>query len=361
MILNKEIDSIGATTNASTSKNFTCYYLKLPSVNVEQGIKILKEMVFHSILDSRELEKEKEVVLEEMNKSFDDSQDLIEDLLPFYLFKDSPLSHFIIGKKEIIKNIKRADLLKFYKKHYTPENSILVISGNFHNNLEKRLPKLINFNSNKKQILHNYDLYCIKKEMKIISKYREHSQITLGIAFPIFNYFDKRKYCLDILVSYLDGHLTSKLWVELREKNPLVYDADASYELFEEGGIFEFVYSLDKKNVFKSINIIKNIMEDIKDGKIKEEEFKLFQKNLILHLDIEQENSSEICHFFGEQLLLSDKINDFNDVAKEYANCTLEDIIELAKYIFDYQKMIVVQLGDINKKTFESRVKKIFN
>ena len=91
MILNKKIDSLGAHTNASTDKNYTCYYLKLPSENILEGIKVLKEMVYDSKLDTKELEKEKEVVIEEMNKTFDDSEDYINDLIPEYLFKGNSI------------------------------------------------------------------------------------------------------------------------------------------------------------------------------------------------------------------------------------------------------------------------------
>ena len=368
--LNKKIDNLSATTNASTGKNFTCYFLKLPAINTEEGIELLKEMVFFSILNNTELEKEKDVVLEEMNKSFDDSEDFIDDLLPYHIFKGTNLEHYIIGKKDIINNMKRKDIMKFYKKYYIPSNCILVISGNFEKSLESKLPKLLNLETNIKHsnpikhsnsINHIYELCCYSKKMRIISDYRENFQITLGIAFPLFNYYDKRKYCLEILIAYLDGFLTSKLWLELREKNPLVYGTNASYELLEEGGIFQIVYSLEKRNVYKSLELVYKILEQLKKKKIKEEEFKMFQKNVIFNLDLEREDTSEICHFYGEQYLFNEKnVLTYEEVKKEYMKCTIEDIYDLSKFIFDYNKMVVIQMGDINKKTFEKKVKKIF-
>jgi len=364
--LNRKIDSLSATTNASTGKNFTCYFLKLPSINTEEGIELLKEMVFFSILNNTELEKEKDVVIEEMNKSFDDSEEFIEDLLPSHIFKGTNLEHYIIGERDIINNMERKDIMKFYKKYYIPSNCTLVISGNFDKNLEIKLPKLLNFEipgnsvKNSNSVNHNYELCCYSKKMRVISDYRENYQITLGVAFPLFNYYDKRKYCLEILIAYLDGFLTSKLWLELREKNPLVYDTDASYELFEEGGIFQIVYSLEKRNVYKSLELVYKILEQLKKKKIKEEEFKMFQKNVIFNLDLQREDTSEICHFYGEQYLFNeDNVLTYEEVKKEYMKCTTDDIYDLVKFI-DYNKMVVIQMGDMNKKTFEKKVKKIF-
>ena len=237
IILNKEIDNLTGTTNASTGKNFTNYYIKLPTDNLQKGLIVLKEMVFESIIETKEFIKEKDVVIEEMNKTFDDSESFIEDVLPYYLFKSHDLEHYIIGSKKSIKEMKRNDIIKFYKKYYIPSNCLLIISGNFKNEIENDIPKIFNIKNND-EISHIYEPYNFNHQMKIISNYREHFQITIGIAFPLFNCYDNRKYCLDILMAYLDGNMTSQLWINLREKNPLVYHSDAEYELFEEGGIF---------------------------------------------------------------------------------------------------------------------------
>lgn len=358
--LNKKIDSITGFTNASTAKNYTNYFLKLPFTNLEEGLDLLKEMVFCSLLNLKELEKEKDVVLEEMNKTFDDSEDFIEDLLPYYIFKDSNLSHYILGNKEIIKNMKRKDILKFYKKNYIPSNALLVISGKFDLSLEKKLPKIFNLKKSNLNIEHIYDLYCFKEKTQIISKYREHSQITIGFAFPLFNLTDERKYCLDILISYLDGYMTSKLWLELREKNPLVYGADADYELFEEGGIFQIKYSLEKRNVFKSIKIIYNIFENLKKNKITDEEFKTFKNNTILNKELEQDKLLNKCEFYAENYLLCNELVLYKNIKKKYELCEKKNIIQLANFMFNYNKMVIIQLGDINKKTFVNKVKKTF-
>ena len=359
--LNKKIDNLAASSNAGTSKNFTNYFMKLPTENLIEGIKLLAEMVFFSLLKSNELLKEREVVCEEINKIYDDSESFIEDLLPYYLFKGTKLEHFIMGNKKFIREIPRKNIINFYKKYYVPSNACLVISGNFNNKLESELPKILNFKVNQPILNHNYELCSHPKKMKIITKYREHFQITIGIAFPIFNYFDKRKYALDILISHLDGNLTSKLWVELREKNPLVYEAEASYELFEEGGIFQIKYSLEKKNVFKSLEIFKKIVEEFRKNKITEEDFDRFKKSVIFNNKIESEDSSDVCNFYGEQLILEDEIKNYKQINSEYEKCKLQDINNLANNIFDFSKMIVIQLGDINKDTFEKKTAKIFS
>ena len=360
IILNKEIDNLTGTTNASTGKNFTNYYIKLPTDNLQKGLIVLKEMVFESIIETKEFIKEKDVVIEEMNKTFDDSESFIEDVLPYYLFKGHDLEHYIIGSKKSVKDMKRSEIMKFYKKYYIPSNCLLIITGNFKNEIENDIPKIFNIKNND-EISHIYEPYIFKHQMKIISNYREHFQITIGIAFPLFNCYDNRKYCLDILMAYLDGNMTSQLWINLREKNPLVYDSDAEYELFEEGGIFYIKYSLDKKNVFKSIEEVYKIIEKLKKEKISAKEFKRFQKNTILNLNIDREDNTEVCNFYGENYIFGNKLITYQDVIDKYNNCTNKLLYDLANYIFDYNKCIIVQLGDIDKKTFKNKVNKIFN
>ena len=87
----------------------------------------------------------------------------------------------------------------------------------------------------------------------------------------------------------------------------------------------------------------------------------MFQKNVIFNLDLEREDTSEICHFYGEQYLFNEEnVLTYEDVKKEYMKCTTDDIYDLVNFIFDYNKMVVIQMGDMNKKTFEKKVKKIF-
>ena len=148
---------------------------------------------------------------------------------------------------------------------------------------------------------------------------------------------------------------------KFKRKNPLVYDSDAEYELFEEGGIFYIKYSLEKKMFINQLKKFIKSMEKLKKEKIPVKEFKRFQKNTILNLNIDREDNTEVCNFYGENYLLGNKLIKYTDVIEEYNNCTNESLYDLANYIFDYNKCIIIQLGDIDKKTFKNKVNKIFD
>ena len=158
---NIRVDELNGTINAGTAKNYTNYHIKLPSKNILEGLDILNQMVFYSLIDSKELNKEKHVVIEEMNKSIDDSEDYLDDLVGEKIYKGNNLGHLIVGKKKNILGYKRQDLINFIKKYYVISNCCLSLAGDIPSGIVKYIKRIFNHKS-KKNVSHQIQPYIYK-------------------------------------------------------------------------------------------------------------------------------------------------------------------------------------------------------
>ena len=349
--INKKIDSLHASTNASTSKSYTNYHIKLPSRNLLEGLELLKDMVYHSILDNGELQKEKKVIIEEINKTIDDSLDYTSDLLDLTIFKGHSLSHFILGNKTIINKLTRGQLLKFYRKYYLVNNSCLGISGNIPSNiitiLERVFQEEKNMNINLKFIEFQYS----HSKPRFLIKHRKQEQIAISLGLPLFNTYDERKYILDIITQLLYGNMTSRLWMALRERNPIVYGLDVDCQFFEEGGYFMIDLGLSKVNLEKTFHILHLELRRLKLEKIPKKELDNIKDNIIENLREEEEDNLQIAEYYAEKFLLDKKILTFRDLEKIYKKITSTQILTLCQEIFDFSKLTIVEVGDVNLTT----------
>jgi len=362
MDLNKKFDMINCSVNAATSKNLTFIDMKLPYQNIEEALELLNEMVFKSLITMEELEKEKKVVLEEFNRTNDDSSAQLDILTTQFNFNNHRLSNLILGTKKNIKNFTRSQVFKFYKKYYIPSNCCISIVGNVTNNLKSKLETIFDLKNNKK-ITHTIKPYENLKIDNFLYKYNLGKVNYVSISFPIFSILDIRKYYLDILIDILGGNMTSRLWVALREENQLVYSFNVFYECYEDGGFLNITFSCVDKNVKKTIKTIMDILEKIKKIKISKDEMDLTKKKAIMDIEINSEESCEIGEFYGEQVILGKEINkdikNYNDIKKIYETCSVEILHNICNEFFIFPKMKLVLLGRIDKKEFNKITQKL--
>ena len=361
--INKRIDQICGSINAGTTKHITNYHIKLPSKYIEEGIDVLNEMVFKSLIDKKEMEKEKHVVIEEINKVFDESGDYLDDLLSLYMFKGHKLSPFVLGTKTKILNMTRNDLYKFYKQHYIPSNCCIAIAGDVPRNIIGILNKFFSENDNTKQLTipHNYPKIDFKnKKNQFFTKERKQNQISVGFGFPIFDYYDSKKYHLDVLTDIMYGNMTSRLWLALRELNPIVYGLSVDDELYEEGGMLSITLSYDKKNTDLAFKVLHHELKRLKNELIPKQELDLIKDKLVIDLEMEDDDNLETAEFYGEQLILDSKIKTFNDIKNIYKKTSPKILKDLSNEIFDFSKVTLIQVGNFNKTKLENTFKKYF-
>ena len=358
--VNKIIDSLHAQTNAGTYKNYTMYYLKLPSKNFKAGLEILREMVFFSNLDTKELEKEKDVVIEEINKTYDESLEYAHDLLETQLFGKHPLAHFILGTKKHIRKLNRKQLMDFYQKYYVSNNSCVSLSGDIPNNYMKVIREVLGSLKSKPLNVSFTDFESKLLKPHVLCHSRKQEQISLALCFPTIKETDDRKYVLDVISQLLYGNMTSRLWLKLRENNPIVYGLEVYVELFEEGGYFSIDLSLSKKNVENTVKILFEELTKLKKGIVNSKELNLVKKKMISDLEEEDDDNLDISSYYGEKYLLDIKLTTFKDTIQKIKKISAIDIQKLSQELFIFSQCVLIQVGNVGQKELEMLVTKYF-
>ena len=249
-----ELDSVGAYFNAYTDKNVTSYIVKVSSDNLEKGINIISDMLLNSTLLEKDIMKEINVVIEEVNKGRDNPTDFIFEKIYEIIYKGHPLAHSIGGDEKTIRNYKRDSVKNYLQKNYNANNIVISISSNL--SLEE-IKKFLNnsyfpkYNSSisnnlSKTKYHICEQNCTR--YMILNKPLE--QLNLALGFKVCNMYDDERFTLHVLKIILAGNMSSRLFTELREKAGLSYNVAVDLSLYEDQGSFIIYTSFDKDSLF---------------------------------------------------------------------------------------------------------------
>lgn len=339
-----EIDNLGGQINAFTSKECTCYYVKLLDSHIDIGIDVLSDMILNSKFNEDDLDKERSVIIEELKMYEDSPEDLAYDLLTENIYKNDPLGMNIIGTEESLNRLNREKLLDYFNKYYVPNNSVIAISGNF--NFDEIINKIEEkFKVWKKRDV-NVDIKKAEFKSCFLTKNKDIEQVNLAMsleAVPIEN--DKEVYALAVINTVFGGSISSRLFQKIREEKGLVYSIYSSQSLYRkcgELGIFASMSNEHLKEVYESIieeiKIIKKYY--LTDQEIKESKEQL-KGSYILGL----ESTSSRMMSIGRALLLNNKVESTDDILKSIDNVDRETVKIVIDKIFNLDKLGVCIVG----------------
>ena len=339
-----EIDNLGGQINAFTSKECTCYYVKLLDSHIDIGIDVLSDMILNSKFNEDDLDKERSVIIEELKMYEDSPEDLAYDLLTENIYKHDPLGMNIIGTEESLKRLNREKLLDYFNKYYVPNNSVIAISGNF--NFDEIINKIEEkFKVWKKRDV-NVDIKKAEFKSCFLAKNKDIEQVNLAMsleAVPLEN--DKEVYALAVINTVFGGSISSRLFQKIREEKGLVYSIYSSQSLYRkcgELGIFASMSNEHLKEVYESIIEEIKIMKKyyLTDQEIKESKEQL-KGSYILGL----ESTSSRMMSIGRALLLNNKVESTDDILKSIDNVDRETVKIVIDKIFNLDKLGVCIVG----------------
>ena len=330
-----EIDNLGGQINAFTSKECTCYYVKLLDSHIDIGIDVLSDMILNSKFNEDDLDKERSVIIEELKMYEDSPEDLAYDLLTENIYKND---------EESLNRLNREKLLDYFNKYYVPNNSVIAISGNF--NFDEIINKIEEkFKVWKKRDV-NVDIKKAEFKSCFLTKNKDIEQVNLAMsleAVPIES--DKEVYALAVINTVFGGSISSRLFQKIREEKGLVYSIYSSQSLYRkcgELGIFASMSNEHLKEVYESIieeiKIIKKYY--LTDQEIKESKEQL-KGSYILGL----ESTSSRMMSIGRALLLNNKVESTDDILKSIDNVDRETVKIVIDKIFNLDKLGVCIVG----------------
>lgn len=365
--ISKDLDGLGAEYNAFTSKDLTGYYIKAENKKLKPALDILADIVFQPLFEKKEIEQERGVILEEMNMYEDNPMMHIENLLEESIFSGHSLGRLIIGPRKVIKKIGRAEIASYFNKYYQPSNVLIAVAGNFSQGqvlkiLESKLKTPLDFaRGRQNQKLKTKEkvgsFKSVQRSPRVKVFYKDTQQIHTAIGFPTFKRTDKRSPVLAILATLLGGNMSSRLFVEVREKRGLAYYIRTGLEQFSDTGVIMIQAGLEKSKVFKALEVINEQLKDLAENKVSAEELKRAKDFFSGALSVKLEDSSNLVQWLAKQQAMDGKFEALVQRQKKINQVTAGQIQSLATQIFVKKNYNLAVIGPYkNSQTFKKAV-----
>ncbi len=354
------IDGMGGQFNASTGKEATNYYIKSAADKIETSMDVLSDMLLDSKFDAKEIEKEKGVIIEEMNMNEDNPMRIIGDLYENLAYGDTPLGWDIIGKKEIIKNTTREDFLSYMKSLYSAQNMVLVVAGGINSVKTVKLAEKYFGQMPKFDTLRYDKVEANQKKPQVVIKTKKTEQVHLALGFRTVPFNSPDKYTLEILAAILGGGMSSRLFSEVREKRGLAYYVSSSSDLYTDTGSFVAWAGVDPKKVKDAIKVILEEHKKVQRSKFKVQssELKKVKSYLKGHWVLAFENSMNVANHYASWEILEKKIQTLDEAMRRIDAVTVEQVENAAKKYFVKQGLNLAVIGNFTSgQEFEKLLK----
>lgn len=340
----KEFDSLGANHNAFTSFEYTGFYIQSDSEDFEKSFELLSDLFLNPTFPEKDVEREKGVVIEDVNMHHDVPQEYVWVLNQKQLFPKISLGFDLGGSAETIKKMTRDDVVNYYKTGYRPDSTLVVICGNPKNNdWKKSAGKYMRTEKNDASLpIQPYKAEPIKK---LVQQTRKIDQTHFVMSYLTFAKSDPRRYALSLLSTILAGGMSSRLFTEIREKRGWAYYVRSDISSYEDIGTIAFYAGVQKDKLNESIKIIQDQIADICKTGPTEEELERAKQNLRGHLALALEDSFEIASFLAEEAIFEDKIRQPEEIIEKLNAVSAKDIQSLSQDIFKSDKMGLAIVG----------------
>lgn len=346
------IEGMGGEFNAFTGKETTGYYIKSAKTRIEISLDILSDMLMHSKLDSQEIEKEKGVIIEEINMYEDLPSQKIGDVYEQLLYGNTPMGWDIAGDKEVIQSITRNNLFSYMGKLYSAANMTVIVAGGMDEEktiklVEKYFAPMKQFRTKKYEALVETQT---KPEVLIKHKQTEQIHIALGVRTVSIN--SEKKYALFVLSAILGGGMSSRLFHEVRQKRGLAYYVHTKTDKYTDAGSLVSMAGVDPKRVLEAIEVMITEYAKISNGKMElnDNELKKAKQFLIGHLILGLEDSQSVAGFYSYQELLEKKVKNPNEKVELIDKVSKEDVENVGKEFFIPQALNLALIGNFNDK-----------
>ena len=356
--ISRELDAVGADYNAFTGKDFTGYYVKIDSRHFSLALDMLHDMLYHSKFENKELQQERKVIMEEIHMYHDNPMRRIDDLIEEVMFKGSSLGWDIAGDKESMDAITRSAMLAYKNAYYSPERTIVVVSGNIGADAKKEIVKLFGAIPKRKPA-KDFAPYAEKHDsLRVALEYKEVDQIQLALSFPAYSHTDKRLPALSLFANILGGTMSSRLFIKIRERLGLAYFVRAAVDPYEDTGTFLIRAGLTKARIDEAIKAICLELVKIRDKGVTAAELKRAKENVRGRVVLELEDSSDLAGFFGKQELYTNEVKTPDEKFAEINAVTISDIKAVAKDVIRGNRAALALIGPFkDQKHFADLIK----
>lgn len=364
--LAEDMSELGGNMNAYTSKENTTFYVTTLDSYLEKAVDILSDMLCNSVFLEKDIQKELEVVMEEIDMYHDSPEDLVYEMLQKEVWKGHSLGYIISGEKEIVSKFTREQIVSYWKEHYIAEKMVISIAGNIEEQQTIELLKkafiTIPTKIEEKQKMnleqrYHFRMPSYKKPMYSVCKYQKKmdiEQVHMNLCFPCIDYYSEERYPLSILNAILGGSENSRLFQRIREEKGLVYSIYSYESMFATTGLFHIDVVLNPCKYKIVLDEIMQVIKELKEYGVTKEEIHRVKEQIKVELIIGTESTRNRMDGNGRSILRRGKIIPIDETINAINQVTEEQImIFLNKYI-QQEKCSISLVGNLPTEISET-------
>ncbi len=349
--ISQELDSLGSHYNAFTSQEFTGYYAKAQAKNMSTILDVVSDIYLNPVFEPVEIEKEKGVIVDEINMYEEVPARHIHDIFHTLLYGDQPAGWNIAGTRESVRSINREGILAYRGKNYVSGATVLVVAGSFDEEsfLKEAGERFSTISEGQK-----HSKTKIKEEQKIpavLTLFRDAEQSQLLLGVRSFDIFDSRTPAVNVLAAILGGGMSSRLFQKLRNEMGVGYSVHVWNDTYTDHGYLAFGAGVESKRTEEVITAVLAEFKKIAEEKVSESELSRVKEQMIGSLYLDLESSDSLAQFYAMQEILRKPLLLPEDCVKEIQTVTAEQIQKVAQEIFKTDQLNLALIGPFKESS----------
>ena len=341
-------DALGAQVNAFTGRDMTCYYAKATSDHAAEAFALLSDLFLNSTFPQEEMEREKGVVVEEINMDEDSPEDLCLDLLARAAFGNSNYGRSILGPASNVKGFTREDLFAYKKERYCPQNIVVSFAGNISQNEATELAEKY-FGGMEKTPFVNREKKVQMRAGRLF-KSKPIEQAHFAFAFPTVERDNPAFPAVQVMNAVLGGGMSSRLFKKVREEMGLAYSVYSYSSHYAETGVLTVYAAVNPQKAEDAAKAVRAVIEELKRGEISNDEFLRGREQLKSGSIFSQENTSSQMLLYGKHLLYTGEVYDFEKRMADISALTCDDVVEAVRSSLDFSRASVASVGNLKQE-----------
>ncbi|MEP3387412.1 MAG: pitrilysin family protein [Reichenbachiella sp.] len=341
-IINR-LESLGGELNAYTTKEKICFYAAVLDNHLDKAVDLLTDITFNSIFPDVQINKERQVILEEMSMYADSPEDAIQDQLDTLVFNGHQLGNNILGTQESVKSFHQTDFLDFVSENLDTERMVFSSVGNYSLKklkriVEKNLLQIDRISSQRERVLVNG-----YKPLEAIEK-RDISQAHVGIGCRAFDIYSDQKIPFFVLNNILGGNaMNSRLNLSLRENHGMVYNIESNFQAFTDTGLFSIFYATEPANLDRSLQLVQKEIKKLMEKELGSKQLQTAKNQIKGQLAMSEENNQNFMLMMAKSILDHGKIEGLEAVFDKVDCVTRTQLRKLANECLDFDQMSILK------------------
>lgn len=338
-VISHELDAMGSQSNAFTSQEYTGYYAKADATRFAGMLDVIADIYQHATLPEAELQKEKGVIIEEINMYEDMPKSLVQEVFSQLLYGDTPAGRPVLGPKENIMRFTREDFITYRKAHYVPNATTVIVAGNVPEQIAVDAVKNTFGKTERGEKAVKTPVIDTQQTPAILLKEKPTDQAHFVLGFRTITTYDPRNPIASVIANVLSGGLSSRLSQKLREEMGVCYYVQAYHDPYIDHGIFSVAAGVDTTRMLEVVEVVRDELKKLKTELVGDKELSKVKAYMSGNFKMHLESTDAVAEFYGNRAVLGKPLESPEMVIEKINNVTAQEIQDFAKTFFVTETM----------------------